>query len=167
MTATQNAQEIRVQRSNVIDLDTMGKVTLVKVFKHIPVKTREEAMALLGTTDENAFVQVLNEGVIAELRRRAVGNPTLPWMALDEETGEPMRFNGTPADSKLVNAAILSLAKAVLGYGRTVDDGKGGRREQTIEEKHAIRAQALALIRNSKEIMEGLRKNATASLVEE
>lgn len=138
---------LRVQRS-VFDLDNFEDVTLVKEFQHQEVESVNEALQRVGNNQEK-LLAIINEGLKAEARRNEAKNPD-GWRTFNDE-GEPNgQFNGTPADSKAVNALVLTLAKTVFGYNK----------DMNADQKRGAKASAEGMIKNTQAIRDGLKKSA-------
>lgn len=143
------ANELRIERS-VFDLDTMDEVSLVKVFQFDEVGNPNEALARVGN-DSAKFLKIINDGLRAEAKRNAVSDPTIPWKS-ETEDGKVEDFKGTPADSKKVNALVLTLAKTIFGFGKDMNR----------EQKRTAKDSAMEMIKSNTAIKEGLKKNAAA-----
>lgn len=139
--------ELPLQQS-VFDLETMDEVTLVKTVPFIPATSVEAALAVVGN-DSAKFLEIVNEGLKNHTRETAKNDPSIPWNVEDEE-GNLTPFTGSPADAKVVNNLILSMAKSVFGYAKDI----------TREAKKAAKESAMTLIRSTPAIRDGLKSQA-------
>ena len=139
----------------VFDIDTFEDVKLVKaVPDFIPAENTTEVLARVGN-DSAKMLELLNAG-LKSAERAAVENDGQPWhtFVLDAE-GEPTNevngpFTGTPADSDKVNALVLTLAKTVFGYAKSMPK----------PEKAAAKVSAMEMIKTTPAIKTGLQKSA-------
>jgi hypothetical protein len=142
-------EDIKVQRT-VTDLDTFEDVTLVNTGKFSPVSGNDfikVALERLGN-DHVKLAAVINDGLRAE-EMRVLRSKTDGWMAEDEE-GNLTAFSGTPADTMKVNALVLTLAKTVFGYEKSL----------SLEAKKAAKASAMGMIKSNDAIKNGLKQSA-------
>lgn len=148
VTLSANGVEVLKPQKTMFDLDTMEEVTAVKVIEFKPVADTKEALERLGN-DSAKFLEVVNRGLRTEVQESAKADASIPWQVEDEE-GKLTPFTGTPANMAGVNNLVLSLAKQVFGYTK---DAK-------LEAKRAAKESAIAMIRASDQIREGLKKTA-------
>jgi hypothetical protein len=146
---TMEAKTYKVQ-SQVFDIDAFEKVTLVKEFTLEPVGDVQEALSRLGG-DTGKLTQVINEGLVS-LMRDQVKNDADGWK-IENEKGELEDFGGTAVDDSAVNAMVLSMAKGSFGYF----DAKNA------EEKKASKAQAIAVIKSTPVLLNGLKAQVAKS----
>lgn len=144
-TASTNTK-LKVQRT-IFDLESMSELTVQKEFDHTPITSVADALHRLGN-DNGKLVAILEEGMQAEARRKA-GAEAGGWVVEDED-GNVTPFGGTQADSKKVNALVLTLAKTVFGYSKDLD-GAG---------KASAKQSAMDMVKNTKAIRDGLVKSA-------
>jgi len=150
--ATPSTQEtIRVQRT-VTDLDTFEDVTLVNTATFTPVagdKFMHDALARLGN-DNRKLCDVINDGLRAEAMRdlREVKDG---WKQEDED-GTLSDFSGTPADTKVVNQLVLTLAKTIFGYSKDL----------AAAAKKAAKESAMSMIKSNDAMKAGLKNSAAA-----
>jgi len=151
--ATKKVEKVECQKT-FFDLDTFSDVKLKKEFDFEPVQSMEEAQVRLGN-DAKRLVKILNEGLTAELRRKEYANP-LGWSYLEDgEMGKS--FTGTLADQKVVNAAILNLAKNSIAPSEAFDlDWDSATKDQ----KTKIREATVAFIQQTPIIKNGLKRSA-------
>ena len=152
MTPTEQANGAKTltPTKTLFDLDTMSDVTLFKSVEFTPVTSTKEALERLQNNAEK-FLKVINDGLESEAARAAKEDNSIPWMVENDE-GESVAFEGTPADSKAVNGLVLNLAKSVFGYTK----------ESSKDEKRTAKESALQMVKNTPAIVEGLKKNAAA-----
>lgn len=141
------AIELKQQRT-VFDLDTMDEVLVFKTGAFTPVETAKEALDRLAN-DSGKFLKVINEGLRAEAQRNLVNDESIGWQEEDED-GTVKPFNGTPADSKVVNPLILTLAKTIYGYNK----------DMSADQKRAAKEAAMAMIKTNEPMKAGLKANA-------
>lgn len=154
------AQEIKVQKT-LTDLSTLEDVTLVKIGSFVPVANVQDALARLNN-DSEALNAVINAGLKAraaqELRTSADGWHTFKLDAEGEETSEINGpFTGQVGDSKKINNLVLSLAKSVFGFEKSMSK----------DQKRAAKESARDMIRNTPAIKDGLSKTAALTADEE
>lgn len=147
------AKKINVTR-NVMDLDTLTEVTLVKQFEFTPVADAASALALLGN-DAGKFMEIVNAGLV-DFQRNAVRDNDAPWhtFAKDEASGEDSEtingpYAGTPVNMELAGPLVLNFAK-MFGFV------KGA----TLDAKRAAKAKAWETIKATPAILEALRPKA-------
>lgn len=140
-------QTLRVQRG-VIDLTTFEDVLLVKVGEFEPVANQHEALARVSNNAEK-FLEVINIGLKA-LAQQALRMSGENWHTFDDKGEVNGEFTGIPADSKVVNGTVLTLAKTVFGYG-DVDSP---------EHRKAAKDKAKEFIKSNETIKNGLMKSA-------
>lgn len=161
------AEEVRTQRQ-VFDLVTMQPVTLHKITPFEPVSgslVDAVGQALKRLDDkESLVINALNEGLIAELRRRVVSDASIPWL---EETDDSKfaEYKGTPVTPEgqaLLNQLVLTLAKTMFGYPSEIDDTR--MKPEEVEQARKMRViakdKALNFVRDHKELLEGIRETS-------
>lgn len=134
----------------VFDLDSFEDVTLVKEYVPPTAASVHEALAHLGN-NEARLLSIINIGLKEQAASEA-RKSTDGWLQETEE-GEIVPFSGVQADSKKVNALVLTLAKTVFGFGK----------DMTKEQKRGAKESAAEMIRTTPAIKEGLRKSAAVS----
>lgn len=149
-----DAQTI-IKQATVYDLETMDDVTLRKVGTFAPVATAQEALSRLGN-DTAKFLKVVNDGLRSEALRNLATDESIAWQEVDDD-GELKPFNGAPADAKVVNPLILTLAKTVHGYNK----------DMSADAKRAAKEAAKQLIKSTPAMVAGLKKSAAAATSEE
>ncbi len=148
---------VPVQKS-FFDLDTFTDVTLRKEFAPKPeVTTVAEAAARLGN-DTERLMEIINEGLVAEQRREEAANPS-GWKVLTEDGTANGDFTGTPADSKIVNALRLNLAKTSVAPDLGLDWESA-----TKEQKKTILEATTQLIKDTPIIRNGLKRTAALKI---
>jgi hypothetical protein len=157
MTPSEVTPKVEVPRinRNVFDLDSFDYVDL---FKNVPFQKAvsvEEALTRLGG-DSAKLLEAVNDGLLAEAKRVASHDNSIPWMQdVEDETGKTVaeEFAGTVADSKTVGGMVLNLAKSVYGYNKAAAaKDKAG--------KAKAKEQAMAFIAGNEVIKNGLKENA-------
>jgi hypothetical protein len=154
------AQEIRVQKT-LTDLATLDDVLLVKSGTFTPVVDAAEALARLGN-DSAALQEVINDGLKAramqELRQTAGGWHTFKKDDTGEDTDEVNGpFEGQVGDSKKINVLVLTLAKSVFGFEKSMSK----------EQKAAAKEAARSMIKSTPAIKDGLSKTAALTAEED
>lgn len=121
----------------VFDLASFGDVKLIKDFTPpTTVTSVEEALAAVGN-DTSALLAVINEGLEQKARDAAYDN--IEGFKIVGEDGTPgEQYTGKYADeskSKLINAAVLNLAKMFSGgaWDSATKEQKSGWRNQAEE----------------------------------
>lgn len=121
----------------VFDLTSFDDVKLVKDFTPpTPVTSVEEALAAVGN-DTAALLAVINEGLTQSARDAAYDN--IEGFKIVGENGEAgEQYSGKFADeskSKLINAAVLNIAKMFSGgsWDTASKEQKRGWKEQAVE----------------------------------
>jgi|SRR5690349_17853186 len=148
-------ETVQIQKT-VFNLDTFDYTTVGKQFTFEPVGSWEECLARMGN-DANKALQAINDGLRAEAQRTNREDPT-GWHAFKEDSeGEPTGelngpFSGAIADDVLVNNLVLTLAKTVFGYSKSM----------TPDQKKAAKDAAREMIKNSEQMRSGLQKSAVA-----
>jgi hypothetical protein len=144
-------ESIRVQKT-VTDLDTFEDVTLVNTADFAPIAGEhfvKDALERLGN-DHAKLRDVINDGLRAEamrdLREQKDG-----WKAEDED-GTLSDFTGTPADTKVVNQLVLTLAKTIFGYSKDL----------AAAAKKAAKESAMSMIKSNDAMKAGLKNSAAA-----
>lgn len=146
------AVAIRVQKT-LTNLATLDDVLLVKEGKFVPVADAAEALSRLGG-DNAALQEVINDGLKAramqELRTTSGGWHT--FKEVDGETSDEINgpFEGQVGDSKKIGNLVLSLAKSVFGFEKSMSK----------EAKAAAKESAREFIRATPAIRDGLSKTA-------
>lgn len=139
----------------VFDLDSFEDVELLKEVPFTPAATVEEALARVGG-DSAKLLEAVNDGLLADAKRVAAHDNSIPWLQdVEDENGKIVRenFDGTIADSKVVNGMVLNMAKAVYGYNKAAAaKDKAG--------KQAAKQAAMAFIAGNETIKAGLKENA-------
>jgi hypothetical protein len=153
MTPTASTMTVRAQRT-LFDIDTMDKVTLVKEAPFKPVLSRREALERLGGSEEK-FLEILNEGLRAEIRRNILADTEVLWHKLDDD-GKVVPYHGTPANPANVNAAVLTIAKSMVGYNRW--------RVLDSEHRRAARDKAVIKIKSDPDLLNGFRNDLAGQL---
>jgi hypothetical protein len=141
---------LEVQRT-ITDLETFAEVTVTKRRTYTPVASAHEALARLGN-DNAKFTRILNEGLMAEERRQLAQDASVTWTQTDEE-GNETPFTGVQADNVKVNAFVLGMAKHVYGYNKDL----------TAEQKAEAKASAVAMIKATPVMFDGMKKNCAVS----
>lgn len=149
-----DVQTVRVQRT-IFDLAGFEETTLVKEVEFTPADSTQAALERLNG-DSKKFLEIINEGLRAEVRRQAASDPT-NWHTFSEEGEINGAFEGIVADIKAVNALVLTLAKTVFGYAK----------DMTKEQKQAAKKSAMAMIQSTDAIKAGLQKSAALTPAEE
>ena len=134
-----------VRQWAVFDLDTMEEITLKKEKAWAPVSSAKEALERVAN-DTAAFLQIVNDGLMAAEERALVADSSIPWLQEDEEDGTLKTFVGAVADKKAVNMLRLTLAKTVFGFAKGMKP----------KEKQAAKEAALEMIRTSDKIKAAL-----------
>ena len=139
----------------IFDLSTMEEVLLVKaVPDFIPAENSAEVLARVGN-DTTKLLAIMNDGLRAA-EREAIANNNEPFHTFElDESGEPTDkvngpFSGIAADSAKVNALVLTLAKTVFAYSKSMSK----------DEKRAAKQNALEMVRTNDAIKAGLQKSA-------
>jgi hypothetical protein len=132
-----------VVTTTVFDLTAFDDVKLTKTVT-LPTQptTLEEALAAVGN-DKGKLLDVIHEGLIAAAKDAARADMT-GWN--DAETDEA--YTGTYADEakgKLINAAILSLAK-MQGFSKSLEPAQ----------KRALKEKAAAFLRSNPAMLAGI-----------
>lgn len=153
------SEEIRVQKT-LFDLASFDDVLLVKVGQFEPVSDVKDALVRLNG-DTAALNKVINDGLKAramqDLRSTADGWHTFKTDAEGELTDEINGpFDGQVADSKKVGNLVLSLAKSVFGFTKSMSK----------DEKRAAKEQAMEMVKSTPAIRNGLAKTAALSTEE-
>lgn len=154
MADTNGSQKLRVQRT-IFDLDSFAEVTLAKEIDFAPVTSVQDALARLSN-DSGKLISIVNEGLRAEARRIAGGDPR-DWRSLNEDGDVNGAFAGTVADPKAVNALVLTLAKTVFGYSQDLSK----------DQRQAAKDSAMGMIASTPAIKEGLKKSAALKVEED
>lgn len=141
----------------VFDLDTMDEVTLVKIVPDfVPAENSAEVLARVGN-DTAKLLEIMNDG-LRSAERAAIETNSEPWHTYKvDESGEPTdevngEFSGKMADTTKVNSLVLTLAKTVFGYSKSMSK----------DEKRAAKSSALDMIKSNDAIKTGLQKSAAA-----
>jgi hypothetical protein len=134
----------------VFDLESFAEVTLVKEAPPFQeVSSVDEALSRIGN-DSNKLLEVINRGLVDEYRNQIREDENIPWHTFDEEGEVNGPFEGTIAETKSVNALVLTLAKTVFGYVKDMPK----------ELKKAAKASAMEMVKSTDAIKAGLRKSA-------
>lgn len=144
-------ESIRVQKT-VTDLDTFEDVTLVNTADFAPVAGdhfMKDALERLGN-DHAKLRDVINDGLRAEAMRD-LRDQKDGWKAEDED-GTLSDFSGTPADTKVVNQLVLTLAKTIFGYSKDL----------AAPAKKAAKESAMSMIKTTDAMKAGLKNSAAA-----
>lgn len=149
-----DAQEL-IKQQTFFDLETMDDVTLRKVGSFAPVSTAQEALARLGN-DTAKFLKVVNDGLRSDALRNLATDDSVVWQEVDDDGGLAP-FTGSPADAKVVNPLILTLAKTIYKYNKDMKP----------EEKKAAKEAAKTMIRTNPAMVAGLKESAKAAQAEE
>lgn len=145
------AVEVPTINRTVFDLDSFDEVYLSKQVPFSPASSVEEALKRLGG-DSAKLLEAVNDGLLADAKRVAAHDTSIPWMQ-ETEDGTLVPFEGTVADSKIVNGMVLNMAKAVYGYNKAAAaKDKAG--------KQKAKEQAMAFIAGNEAIKNGLKENA-------
>lgn len=157
MTPTEGKkQKQEFKQAQVTDLNTLTAVTLRKYFSFEPVPDSADFMAQvlarLGN-DTKRLQRIINDGLLSEQREAVVSDASIPWQTIDDKGKVVGPFTGLPANQKLINGTILSIAKSSFGFNK----------KMTAEEKADAKEQAKEAIRTSPVIMAGLKKQAAAA----
>lgn len=146
-TAAPTNKKAPVQRT-IFDLDTFTEVTVLHDREAAPeIVSIDQALSLLGN-DSKALFAIIQEGLDAEIGRK-VGESVDGWYTKDDE-GNAAPFAGTRADTDAVNSLVLTLCKTVFGWNKDL----------TLDQKKALKAQAMTMIQNTPAIKDGLKKSA-------
>lgn len=145
------APKLKPVQNTVLDLTTFENVTLEKDLEFAPVTSVSEASERLGN-DASKLLKVINDGLEAEARRQARKDPN-GWSALNDDD-ERVPFTGTPANAKVVNGMVLTLAKSVFGFSKDLSK----------DAKAASKESARNLIKSTPAILEGLKKSAALTV---
>lgn len=150
--------EVPTINRTVFDLDSFEDVYLSKEVPFNKAATVEEALARLGG-DSAKLLEAVNDGLLADAKRVAAHDNSIPWLQeteLEDGTIKRVPFDGTIADSKVVNGMVLNMAKAVYGYNKAAAaKDKAG--------KQAAKQAAMAFIAGNETIKAGLKENAAPS----
>lgn len=150
--------EVPTINRTVFDLDSFEDVYLSKEVPFQPAISVEEALARLGG-DSAKLLEAVNDGLLADAKRVAAHDNSIPWLQeteLEDGTIKRVPFDGTIADSKVVNGMVLNMAKAVYGYNKAAAaKDKAG--------KQAAKQAAMAFIAGNETIKAGLKENAAPS----
>ena len=159
-TNEQKTQEIKVYR-NVFDLDSKDDVSVVKVGTFTPVASMQEFVSHLKN-DAGLILRLCNRALAAYAEEQLAADPNVPYMQeqVDETTGvvayEP--FSGTllsEEKSKQLNANVVTMAKLLFGYDKTMDADKTKNRDLKKEAK----GKALDMILSNPAVIEVLKKS--------
>lgn len=153
MAETNGNQKLRVQRT-IFDLDSFAEVTLAKEIDFVPVTSIPDALTRLENKSDK-LIAIVNEGLRAEARRVAGGDPR-DWRSLNDDGDVNGAFAGTVADPKAVNALVLTLAKTVFGYNSDLAK----------DQRNAAKESAMNMIASTPAIKEGLKKSAALKVEE-
>lgn len=148
--ATPAPKPIRVQRT-VTDVETFDDVTLVKDVPFTPVTSVNEAMGVLGNNADK-LLQIINSGLQSEIRAQNSDVYSGDWSTLNDDGSIGAPYTGTPVNKEAVNPLVRTLAATVFGYSP----------ELPIEQKREIKEKALAMIKSTPAILEGLKKTSKA-----
>jgi hypothetical protein len=132
----------------VLDLATFDDVKLEKDLTFEPVNSVQEAQAKLGG-DSAKLIAVINDGLEQEARRAQRKDPS-GYMLLDKDGKRVDASNVQPANSKVVNACVLNLAKSVFGL----------KKEMTTDKKNEIKDKTRDFIKSNPVILAGLKEQA-------
>jgi hypothetical protein len=106
----------------------------------------------------NKLIEVINRGLRVEVMNAAAKDESIPWYVVDEDGKVTDQvFDGIPADEKIVNQLILTLAKSAFDYDK----------DAPIEERRAAKESAMQMIKDSPQIREGLRRKAEKAMREQ
>lgn len=149
--ATQGPKPLRIQQT-FFDLNTFDDVTLVKLITFNEPTSMEAALAAVGN-DQKALLAVIVEGLKERIRAQAKSDQN-GWKLTDED-GKPTEtaFDGVLADRADVNKTVNVLARTVYGYDKDAPK----------EAKDAAKEKAMALVRGSDDIRNGLKARALAA----
>lgn len=139
-------------QNTFFDLNTFDDVLLVKLVPFVAPTSMEAALAAVGN-DQAALLQVIVDGLTERVRAQAKANSE-GWMKTDED-GKPTDtpFDGVLADRADVNKTVNVLARTVYGYDK----------DASKESKEAAKEKAMALVRGSDDIRNGLKARALAA----
>lgn len=136
------------KQQTVIDLDNFDEVTIRKTGDFTPVFNLDDLHKRIGH-NHDTLIRVINDGLRAQ-EMRQLGETNGSWKIVDDDNKEAGDFVGSPANSKIVNVTVLTLAKTIFGYS-DVD---------TSEHRTAAKEKAKEFIKGNPVIREGLKKSA-------
>lgn len=136
------------KQQTVIDLDNFDEVTIRKTGNFAPVFNLDDLHKRIGN-NHDTLIRVINDGLRAQ-EMRQLGETNGSWKIVDDDNKEAGDFTGSPANSKIVNVTVLTLAKTIFGYS-DVD---------TSEHRAAAKEKAKEFIKGNPVIREGLKKSA-------
>jgi hypothetical protein len=134
----------------VKDLATFEDVTLIKQVPVVPpVVSAEDALHRVGN-DHKKFLVILQKGLEQEVANAASDSPD-GWLVADED-GDPtdQPFTGKAGDSKVVNYAILTIAKIMFDFDEAT----------TRESKREAKRLAAEAIKNDPRMLASLQRRA-------
>lgn len=139
------AEQAYVQRT-ILDLSTMGEITVRKPHASAPeVTSVEQALTLLGNDTKKLFA-IIHDGLEAEIKKTAGAEPG-GWFTQDEDEKYTVPFTGTQADRDKFNSLVLTMAKTAFGWGKDL----------TNEQKVAVKAKAADYIKSQPILLAGLK----------
>ena len=165
MTPTNGNQTVRTTKGG-ISLDDFSDVKLYKDVPAIaPPATVKDALEYLGN-DHAKLLKIIHSGLQADAVTTARENES-GWLKFDED-GKPTSesFSGSLVSGEILNPVVLNLSRInpveVVRNGKTVeitwDDA------QSPEEKRAVKAATIDMIRTTPRIVEGLKKKMAAAV---
>jgi hypothetical protein len=140
----------KLTTKKVKNLDTFEDVLLAKTVPTVPpVVSVEEALHRVGN-DHKKLLSLIQEGLQADAIEQA-RNSNDGWFETDED-GDPtdVEFTGTAADSKVVNFAILNVAKIMFDFDAAT----------TKEQKREAKKLAAEEIKSNPRMLASLQKRA-------
>ena len=137
-----------IQRT-ILDLDTFEEVVVTHPVSEAPeITSVEQALTLVGN-DASKLFSIIRKGIQSDIGK-AAAEATDGWTV--KETGES--FRGTRANLDDFNDLVLTLAKTL---------GLGWEEAGNHEEKLAVKAKAVELIKTTPMLRDGLKKKAAAA----
>lgn len=148
--ATPAAPAPKLTTKKVKNLETFEDVLLAKTVPTVPpVVSVEEALRRVGN-DHKKLLSLIQEGLQADAIESARDSND-GWFETDDD-GDPTEvpFTGTAADSKVVNFAVLSVAKMMFDFDSAT----------TKEQKREAKKLAAEEIKSNPRMLASLQKRA-------